>query len=209
MPALSTNTYRAAVEALERHRVASAAAEEVNISTSTAFKIARQNGIRLLTRSQRMALSRLEPDFLVRQQSPLGRSPAIRSQRQRYRSKLPPDVLLKTLRSLRRYNNARRAALEAGINPSTAWYIAKQFGIELMPLSQRTTLRWQDPEFRHKRAESIRRRTEKRKDALNAPRDAASIAKIAQSHQPLPKRSAHPNSPPQPRKLYSHHRPLA
>ncbi|MGO9174290.1 MAG: beta strand repeat-containing protein [Rhodomicrobium sp.] len=67
---------------------------------------------------------------------------------------LPAQTLEALLEALRLHRNARRAAAIVGVNPVTAWRIAKRHGIALISLSEHMKERRADPEFAVKQAKA-------------------------------------------------------
>src|ERR1700686_122777 len=70
---------------------------------------------------------------------------------------LPTDTLAAVLEALRTYPNARRAARLAGVNPATAWRIAKKHGITLISRAEHMKARRTDPAFIAKQAPAARK----------------------------------------------------
>ena len=70
---------------------------------------------------------------------------------------LPTDTLAAVLEALRTHRNARRAAGLVGINPATAWRIAKKHGITLISRAEHMKARRTDPAFIAKQAPAARK----------------------------------------------------
>jgi hypothetical protein len=70
---------------------------------------------------------------------------------------LPANILAAVLEALRTHRNARRAAELVGVNPTTAWRIAKKHGIALISLAEHMKTRRADPAFIAKQAPAARK----------------------------------------------------
>ncbi len=69
---------------------------------------------------------------------------------------LPPDILAAVLKALRTHRNARCAAKLTGVNPATAWRLAKKHGIALISRAEHMKARRADPAFIAKQAPAAR-----------------------------------------------------
>ncbi len=71
--------------------------------------------------------------------------------------KLDPSLYAAVVAALRKHRVAKYAAVECGVNPVTAWRIAKKENIDLLSLSEHQKKRLADPEYRARQIPAARK----------------------------------------------------